>query len=323
MLNSNKIQKLREKIYTTLDPMINSDYCLLDFPNYKNIGDNLIWAGELQFLSRFKYNCNYSCCLQHFDKSKIKDSDLILMQGGGNFGDLYRKIQLFRLEIVQKFPNNKIIIFPQTVYYEDLNLLKKDSEILNMHTNLTVCVRDNKSMEILKKYLFNAEIFLVPDMAFCLDFEKHLKEPNKNKKQLFFKRVDKELAPNDYLTKIKNNDNLEIHDWPTFERNLLLSIFYKLESKIAKEFFKIPFLRNFIDPKTGFKNNNILNNYIHQGLELINVYDEIYTTRLHGLILAILLNKKVFLFDNTYGKNKSFYETWLTDFENVFLINNN
>ncbi len=296
MLNSSKIQILKEKIYASLDPLIDSDYCLLDFPNYENIGDNLIWVGELEYLSRFKYNCNYSCCLQHFDKNKIKTNDLILMQGGGNFGDLYRKIQLFRLEVIQNFPDNKIVIFPQTVHYNDLNILKKDAEILNRHTNLTICVRDYKSMEIIKNYFLSAKVLLIPDMAFCLDFEKHINEPiESNNNKLLFKRVDIELATNDYLLKIQDRNKLEIHDWPTYERNILQRLFYKLESKIAKEVFKIPFLRIFIDPKTGFKNTNILNKYFQQGIDFVNVYDEIYTTRLHGLILAILLNKKVYL----------------------------
>ena len=45
-------------------------------------------------------------------------------------------------------------------------------------------------------------------------------------------------------------------------------------------------------------------------------YDE---NILHGCILSILLGKKITLIDNSYGKNGNFYNTWLSDLDNVTL----
>ena len=58
-----------------------------------------------------------------------------------------------------------------------------------------------------------------------------------------------------------------------------------------------------------------------QSQNFINEYDEIYTTRLHGYILSVLLDKKVNLIDNSYGKNSTFYNTWMKEFENSSMIN--
>ena len=52
------INNQRDLIVRTLKPLINSDYALLDVPNHPNIGDNLIWAGELAFL---KEHIGYKC----------------------------------------------------------------------------------------------------------------------------------------------------------------------------------------------------------------------------------------------------------------------
>ena len=52
---------------------------------------------------------------------------------------------------------------------------------------------------------------------------------------------------------------------------------------------------------------------VQAGIHFINPYKEIYTTRLHVAILSILTHKSFTFIDNSYGKNSSFYNTWLTD----------
>lgn len=56
------------------------------------------------------------------------------------------------------------------------------------------------------------------------------------------------------------------------------------------------------------------------GVSFLSPYSTIYTTRLHGCILGIMLGKEVHLIDNSYGKNSTFYETWLKDIDNVNLL---
>ena len=42
---------------------------------------------------------------------------------------------------------------------------------------------------------------------------------------------------------------------------------------------------------------------------------------LHGCILAILLNRKVVVVNNSYGKNLDSYDAWLKKFDNVTMLN--
>lgn len=58
---------------------------------------------------------------------------------------------------------------------------------------------------------------------------------------------------------------------------------------------------------------------IKEGVEFISPYKEIETTRLHGCILSILLDKNIILCDNSYGKNRNFYDTWLNDIDTLSL----
>ena len=52
-------------------------------------------------------------------------------------------------------------------------------------------------------------------------------------------------------------------------------------------------------------------NQINQSVRLLSNYDLIITTRLHGHILACLLGIPNILLNNSYGKNKNFYQTWM------------
>ena len=64
----------------------------------------------------------------------------------------------------------------------------------------------------------------------------------------------------------------------------------------------------------------IVNLYIRKGIHFVNGYDIVYTTRLHVAILSVLLNKQVYFFDNSYGKNSALYNTWLLEFPNIKLV---
>ena len=54
---NDKITQLRQEIDRQLRPLITNDYVLLNLPYHGNIGDTLIWQGEIDYLSTFPYKC--------------------------------------------------------------------------------------------------------------------------------------------------------------------------------------------------------------------------------------------------------------------------
>ena len=140
-----KINELRLKIDEALLPLINYDYILCELPYHRNIGDLLIWEGELHFLRKSQYKMlNYSSMLTYRYR-RLSSKTIILLHGGGNFGDIWRSSQDFRLEMIQRYSNNRIIIFPQTVYYQNKSLMYEDAAIMAEHPDLTICARDKES----------------------------------------------------------------------------------------------------------------------------------------------------------------------------------
>ena len=111
--------------------------------------------------------------------------------------------------------------------------------------------------------------------------------------------------------------NAEIHDWPTFESK---STKYALADYIVGwlNFFAnikgIKPINKFID---FIRNQFYRPQYLKDCINFINQYDTIYSTRLHIAVASAMMGKTVHLIDNSYGKNYNFFDTWLSNVENV------
>lgn len=70
----------------------------------------------------------------------------------------------------------------------------------------------------------------------------------------------------------------------------------------------------------GLNKRNNRQKYIRKGIDFFSQYDTVYTTRLHGLILGIIMGLKIVIVDNKYNKCLNFYNTWLTEFDDISLL---
>ncbi len=310
-----KITALKNRIEENLLPLVDSDYVLWDLPYHDNIGDILIWEGELNFLRGVNHKCLDFNSVDTYLFPPLAKNTIILLHGGGNFGDVWRRHQEFRLKVIRHYPDNRIIIFPQTVYYENRDMLQEDAKVMAGHDKLIICAREERSYEILKTH-FRNEILLLPDMAFCIDRQKLGRWKKKQvDRDLFLKRMDKELKED-----MPVPEGMEIRDWPSIERNLFVTDILRIILGINRrlERFGIHFLRNFfyvLADRYACKVFRPL--FVRKGVLFLYPYRNIYTTRLHVMILSVLLCKKCCFIDNSYGKNSAFYEAWLKDLPEI------
>ena len=68
----NSIQDLNNLIQSQLSDYITSDYVLYDIPNHRNIGDQLIYQGELDYLKTVPFKCVDKCSVSYNFKKQIK-----------------------------------------------------------------------------------------------------------------------------------------------------------------------------------------------------------------------------------------------------------
>ena len=308
MTTQAKIEQLQLLIQSSLTFLVNRDYWLLEVPYYTNVGDTLIWQGELDFLRKLPYRCKGMRSYDTTIPSDIDANDIILLQGGGNLGDLWDLPQTYRLNVIKKYPNNKIVIFPQTVYWQDKEKMHACAAIIAQAKNLTICARDQQSYEILKAN-FSNNILLVPDMAFCIDTSRWEK-PVVTKEILLLNRNDKESKQYLELDILASHKEVTVTDWLSFTDECWQKKWFRRTQKY------VPALYNWY-AKTIFRPY-----MLNSGIQLIGSHKKVYSTRLHAAILSILLDKAADLtwFDNSYGKNSNFYDTWLRDVDGITFI---
>lgn len=294
---------LRKRIEEQLTPLIDSDYIYLELPYHSNIGDSLIWLGTDYFLKTLSYNCLGQHSIETFDFHPLPQDAVILLHGGGNFGDVWRQHQEFRLKVIQTYPDNSIIILPQTVYYESEEIFAEDVRKMNQHHKLTICARDNHSEELLVQKGFSGRLLKLPDMAFCINRDMLCADKCDITKQvLLLLRNDKE-SPVGYKYADINPKDIDIKDWPR----------QKEARRMAKRYIR----KHAATETDTFFQTEYLPERIREGVRFLSEYRLVYSTRLHVAILRLLLGMHVKMMNNSYGKNLNFYNTWLKDSELV------
>ncbi len=308
-----KISQLRHIIEQRLTPLIQSDYVLYSLPYYANIGDTLIWEGTLDFLKNVPYKCVGVCGWNDYPLKRPKPGTTILILGGGFFGDVWRvgwQNVLFGINGCEDYP---IVVLPQSIHYDNTDTMQRDAVYLAQFKHLTITVRDDTSLKIAQTFFSNSTV-LIPDMAFHINLGKIRKwiRPETDK-TLYLKRNDKEFAMIDPVFSSPNE--VDIRDWPTMES---ADKWYIRFQNIEKRFRNVKHKNGRPRDISYFCINQIYHFWhrpklLHIAVEFLSSYKNIVSTRLHVIILSLLLGKSVKFLDNSYGKNSALYRTWLSD----------
>lgn len=100
----------------------------------------------------------------------IEQDDVITLKGGGNIGLEYFREELFRRVIISKFKKNRIILFPQTVFFPDTKKgereFAKTISVFKSHPDFHPFLRDQESFDLVKDKLETAR--LIPDIVLSL-----------------------------------------------------------------------------------------------------------------------------------------------------------
>lgn len=261
---------------------------LLNTPDYVNLGDQAIAYAEDIYLRKYFGSYyefgTHSCHASALNRLKeyVKPNDLILVQGGGNIGSLWRICEEIFRDVLLKFPNNPVIVFPQSIFYgnteEERAYFAQSKKIYDSHKKLLICTRDKRSYDFVQKS-YNCKCMLLPDMVLTIKPERVLERKGIG----VLLRSDKEQALPDAYVQIVHN------------------VIKMLDEK------EIVLTHHPIDPKSdrASRVEKILKEYASCRL--------IITDRLHGMIFAAITNTPCIAFDNSYCKVSSVYETWLEE----------
>lgn len=160
-----------------INPNKRKIYVLLS-TDYSNLGDHAMTYAHIKLLKDCFPEAQVIEILVSDTLKKIKylqsiigSDDVITLKGGGNVGLEYFREELYRRILIKKFKNNKIILFPQTVYFPNTSKgkheFKNTMKIFKSHPQFYTFTRDKVSFNLVKNYLGD-RVFLIPDIALSL-----------------------------------------------------------------------------------------------------------------------------------------------------------
>ncbi|KKC47545.1 hypothetical protein VE23_10935 [Paenibacillus sp. D9] len=300
-LESYSMEQLKERLsLITRSIPKGSEIIYIDYPVHSNGGDLLIMKGTEAFFKAYgiRVRARYSV-LDFPDGLKVPPSCILVLHGGGNFGDLYTKHQLLREKIVEQYPGHRIVMLPQTIFYKSELNIGRTAAVFNRHRDLHLYVRDTLSYEMARKKFKNIKVFMSPDMAHQLYPIASASPPSGE--TLFFLRNDIEKTPQQELLERSGGASSATKDWTSLytaaERKALV---------VMMKLYRLPGARGPLQ-RIWYRYSQFL---VNKAIREFGAYGSIVTSRLHGHILACLMDKPSVLLDNSYGKNTSYYNAW-------------
>jgi pyruvyl transferase EpsO len=285
---------------------------LINYPNHQNPGDNAIWLGTQAVLRSLNvpvgYTSNWSSFSAPAMRSAIGDGPLLL-NGGGNFGDLYAGQQMLREHILEHCKERRIVQLPQSIYFREERNLERMRRLCAGHPDFTLMVRERRSQEIART-AFDVPVLMCPDMAFGLGA---LARPAGPRTDLLWigradaERVERSPPPRDVPS----------CDWLTADLADDMSEPTQRVLRLNRRL--IEFTRGDADGAgrrqraLSWTFGILADAWVRRGLDLVSSATVLVTDRLHAHVFAILLGVPHVVLDNSYGKVRSTFETWTHD----------
>jgi exopolysaccharide biosynthesis predicted pyruvyltransferase EpsI len=301
---ADSLAKLRQKISDQIQPLLDDEpFALIDFPDHSNVGDSAIWLGETAFFSESKRTPAYCSSLKSHSSTDMKTAigdGTIFLHGGGNFGTIWKSHQDFRIDMLTRFPRQRIVQFPQSIHFESFEMVEETAKAIERHGNFILLVRDKRSLDFARCH-FECDAFLCPDMAFYLG---PLERKSPIHDFFYLLRTDFERS---VMGRAQHpGRSLEINDWLKEDRMAI---------RMSAAVSRLMDLGMNPDNARLMKYERLARTRLQRGIDMLSSGRVVVTDRLHGHIMSTLLGIPHVALDNSYGKLQNFILAWTKDTE--------
>lgn len=302
VLPSSLKQVLRTLVYTrhlTL-PSAPRSFIFLG-ADYGNIGDLAITAAQQRFLAQtlpehrvVTVPISATREVIRSIRQQVAPSDLITTIGGGNMGSTYPDIEELRQLVIQSFPDNRVICFPQTLDWADTTDSGLASErikrVYSKHPNLYLFARESVTFDILQTLFAEhrtVKVGLVPDIVLSATAE-----------ELGARSC---AGPAGALLCLRDDN----------ERSLDDNAQAKLKHAVISAGFEV----EITDTHAGGSRlaPELCAELLADKLSQFRAAELVVTDRLHGMILSVLAGTPCLVLPNSNHKIKQTWINWLQD----------
>lgn len=281
-------------------------YAMLDYPNYSNVGDSAIYLGQRRIVrDLIGRDPDYVSSIRSHRDAALRHNvgaPLILLTGGGNFGDLWPRHQSFREHIIQHHHHCRIVQMPQSIHFQDDAARDACARVIADHPDFTLIVRDHESHALAQTH-FDCTVLMCPDAAFGLGPIK--RQGATTRDLLLLIRDDHEsrftAQEREVLTTLGTSE-----DWAPDGPEIGARLDRLIEKLTRKSIRAGSALRNrrlaIYDKWAEIR--------LARGVAQLSTARFILTDRLHVHIIADLLGIPHLVLDNSYGKISNYIDAW-------------
>lgn len=288
---------------TLADTIPEGPAALVNFPHHRNAGDAAIWLAERQALARLgrpvRYRCAWNGFSAHALRRRVGDGP-ILINGGGNFGDLYAGQQGLREHILRTCRDNPVVQLPQSIWFRDAANLERMRRLVGEHGNVTILCRDRRS-EALARRAFDARVEYCPDMVLGLGPGARPAEPVVEILWLGREDPERRAGPPPVADDVEVCDWLGLlpgeTEWPTGHRIDWLVAEHGL-SLVRSSRLAASLLWRL--PASRF--DALAEGWIERARRILARGRVVVTDRLHAHVLALGMGIPSVVLDSSYGK---------------------
>lgn len=315
------VKTLSDRLDTTILPLVGGQperICVLDVPDYPNVGDPAIYLGQMAFLRRHFPKAKFVLVShRHYDETVdplIRSADVIFLNGGGSFGNIWPSHHNFRLRMIEKFSGQPIIQLSQSFHFDDPGVLERTQRVLAGASKFNLLARDTKSLDFARKN-FACAVHLAPDLAFAMG---PLQAGVPRDDLVCLMRTDKEVVKQTSDTVLAqvaaSGLSYSVVDWTDNRQNI------ERAHDVVRKAAKFGFPRRFIASHGTSLYDTYARSRLAHGIELLSRGRTVITDRLHGHIISTLLGKRQIVLDSLDGKVRQFNRTWLSDYADATFV---
>lgn len=294
---------------------------LVNFPNHGNPGDPAIWLGSRRLLSELGVRIGYASAWWDFDAASLRSAvgdAPVLLNGGGNFGDLYAGQQGTRVEVLRTLRDNPVVQLPQSIHFADPANERATAEVLAAHPDFRMMVRERNAERIARERLGVTPV-LSPDHA--LGMGPLARTRAAQTPILWLARVPGDPEYVEHAEPV--GDDVRRVEWlqgvaedqahwdPVGRLALRLNAGVQARWRPGARGMSV---QHAIAARTYLP---LANRWVRRGVDLLSSAQVVVTDKLHGHILSTLLGIPNVVLDNSYGKVSGTLDAWTGELPGV------
>ena len=287
---------------------------LVNFPDHGNPGDPAIWLGTRRLLAEIGVEVAHSTAWWDFDARALRravgDAPVVL-NGGGNFGDLYRGQQSTRERVLRELTDNAIVQAPQSILFRDRARADEVAALIAAHGGVELVVRERLSLARARAQL-GVEAHLSPDHALALGPWERTAPVTGDILWLARRPGDPEYVEHgeptgDDVRRIEWLEGIDTAEaaWDLRGRALLA-----LDRRARAAWDSGARWPRVLQPAVSRTFEPLARRWVDRGRAMLSASRVVVTDKLHGHIFCVLAGIEHVVLDNSYGKVSGTLEAW-------------